>query len=355
MPSEKQELQERVKWASHRLAESIGWDPETRRAANAPRVEVNREAFQKLGLGLWPHTFAKYGEEDIPNIMQGMMRAAASERDYYLFSTETGQTGGFNAARWAHYGFPTVQYSGHRYAAALMATKIPEGDIMPPWKTFLIELPNGLLQTKDNRDEYQDIAYCMVSYHSFKRSFEPDAPLVMGWTMDSYTRNGVNLHIHRQTLDELRANRVGRIFEDQTYDAFAYQMDTEDDRTLELLARLVLNTCLAMSNPEIVRPIGKHPKEESAPVGPPRGQKDPACRLYRVGKDIQLDCREALRDYVRGERRGPLTVQFLVRGHWRQQACGPKFSDRRATWIEPYWKGPEDAPIPVRGMKVGGL
>lgn len=40
-----------------------------------------------------------------------------------------------------------------------------------------------------------------------------------------------------------------------------------------------------------------------------------------------------------------LTVRFLVRGHWRNQACGPRQSLRRPTWVAPYIKGPETAPI----------
>lgn len=34
-------------------------------------------------------------------------------------------------------------------------------------------------------------------------------------------------------------------------------------------------------------------------------------------------------------------VRFMVRGHWRNQAFGEKFSEHRPTWIAPYWKGPE--------------
>lgn len=39
------------------------------------------------------------------------------------------------------------------------------------------------------------------------------------------------------------------------------------------------------------------------------------------------------------------THRWIVRGHWRQQACGPAQSLRRATWIPSYVKGPEDAPF----------
>ena len=37
--------------------------------------------------------------------------------------------------------------------------------------------------------------------------------------------------------------------------------------------------------------------------------------------------------------------RWIVRGHWRQQAYGPKKSKRRATWIPSHIKGPEGAPL----------
>ena len=40
------------------------------------------------------------------------------------------------------------------------------------------------------------------------------------------------------------------------------------------------------------------------------------------------------------------TVKFVVRGHWRNQAHGPNMTLRKMTWIQPYWKGTEDAPTP---------
>jgi hypothetical protein len=41
---------------------------------------------------------------------------------------------------------------------------------------------------------------------------------------------------------------------------------------------------------------------------------------------------------VLGSRR--LMARFLRMGHWRQQACGPRRSERRRTWIAPHWVGP---------------
>ena len=40
-----------------------------------------------------------------------------------------------------------------------------------------------------------------------------------------------------------------------------------------------------------------------------------------------------------------LTVRSLVSGHWRNQVCGAGGLDRKTIWIEPFWRGPEAAPL----------
>jgi len=39
--------------------------------------------------------------------------------------------------------------------------------------------------------------------------------------------------------------------------------------------------------------------------------------------------------------------RWLVRGHWRWQACGPGNAERKRIWIHPFVKGPEDKPLVV--------
>ncbi len=43
-----------------------------------------------------------------------------------------------------------------------------------------------------------------------------------------------------------------------------------------------------------------------------------------------------------------LSKRFVVRGHWRNQAYGPRQSLRRPTWIAPHVKGPDGAPLDKR-------
>ncbi len=46
--------------------------------------------------------------------------------------------------------------------------------------------------------------------------------------------------------------------------------------------------------------------------------------------------------------------QWLVRGHFRNQRCGPKLTNVRRTWVPPYWKGPLDAPVLQRRYDLDG-
>ncbi len=41
------------------------------------------------------------------------------------------------------------------------------------------------------------------------------------------------------------------------------------------------------------------------------------------------------------QKRRELNIRFIVRGHWRNQVCGPENSLRRLVWIKPHYKGPE--------------
>lgn len=41
-------------------------------------------------------------------------------------------------------------------------------------------------------------------------------------------------------------------------------------------------------------------------------------------------------------------TRWIVRGHWRQQACGKGRQDRRRIYIAPHYKGPEDGTLVVR-------
>jgi len=44
--------------------------------------------------------------------------------------------------------------------------------------------------------------------------------------------------------------------------------------------------------------------------------------------------------------------QHAVRGHFRNQACGPKFKERRIKWVRPHWRGPKSMPKRAKAIAV---
>lgn len=47
-----------------------------------------------------------------------------------------------------------------------------------------------------------------------------------------------------------------------------------------------------------------------------------------------------------------ITVRTLVSGHWRNQACGVGKLEHKTIWIEPFWRGPEAAPLTAKRAVV---
>jgi hypothetical protein len=301
-----------------------------------PGVKIDlKETLYKVGVKWWTETLGKEPDADITRMVELMLKAVEGDEDQTLFMlTEEGQIQCVWSALWAHHGFPTVQLASHRYAAALMATSIPSGDIKPPWPTFLLELPTGMFETEHQGSSWP-LTHVLFTTQTHFSGEEV-------WHFRATSSYGINLW-RNQTLDMMRA---GSLEGDVHLGAFNLELAKGDERRLALISRLVLNTCVAMTDSDNVRTIGKHRKASSE--GPRRFAKEPELRTYRVGKPIQLDVRPALTSYVRGEIRNSPTVQFLVRGHWRDQACGPKLSKRKTIWIEPFWKGDPEAPINVR-------
>lgn len=113
-----------------------------------------------------------------------------------------------------------------------------------------------------------------------------------------------------------------------------------NDRAMTDSVRHVLVGALAYIN-ECRAAAGESTKSTSST---PRLHRDgPADRnRWIVGREVRLapEIRAAMSGTSDELRQ--LTVRYVVRGHWRQQAYGTAHAKHRPTWIAPYWKGPKD-------------
>lgn len=76
--------------------------------------------------------------------------------------------------------------------------------------------------------------------------------------------------------------------------------------------------------------------------------------MVRLTRDVKVDCRQHVRDYIRGASDRTLSVQHMVRGHWKMQKHGEGGAQRKFIHVEPYWRGPDDAPIALRNHVLTG-
>lgn len=266
-------------------------------------------------------------------------------------------------ARWCDQGFPVVTM-GEKYFAALAATEIPQEvfeQVEAPWYCFMFEVPPGLLEVWDpDLTQRVRITRVLVQKHFGQETplpGEKPASLNWLWRWIAFSESGQHIWRGGQPKDILvpitvREHDLHRYYDPEREEAFAEQL-AHDQRLFIVIGRLVFNICLALTDQDNVERVGSsHARYEKGRRDPRFGA--PEQRVYKLGKTIKVDCRPAVREWLGGQRKtGTVAVQFLVRGHWRNQAHGPKMALRRRQWIEPYWKGPEDGLIPLRAHTLG--
>ena len=115
--------------------------------------------------------------------------------------------------------------------------------------------------------------------------------------------------------------------------------------------RAIVNTILyiSSSDPDLTEQLSPYPQivERLAKAKSRDKRKDIKSEMKRVsqtnyiivGRDIPKLLPSEPNDTF--QKRCELNVRFVVRGHWRNQVCGPGNSSRRLVWVKPYYKGPE--------------
>lgn len=263
------------------------------------------------GAKLWPLFYAS------PNY--------TTEADLNAVCTDGNRHYACFAAALANSGYRKL-VPGHKFAAAAMCTDIaPErlADLKLPWNTFTVAVPKGLLQLDDREYSLLGIGYVVDTYVLYMLGEG-------GLQNFSYADSLVALLCSPPT-DFVDAG--GRP---------VYEADRKK-RILALAKRLIIGSCVALNRQRESNHVGGGPSKRKGP---------PEHRVVKVGGDISIDCRRSVANYLGFGTGTAPTLQTLVRGHYRGQVCGPAGMDRKTIWVEPYWRGPEEALILVRGVTL---
>lgn len=148
---------------------------------------------------------------------------------------------------------------------------------------------------------------------------------------------------------------------------WALASDTTDDMGLSRnnreCLRLVLNTLLYITTPQadvVVKPSNFETMVQAMSANAKPSQKERRVRAlaeqsmlrhHETGRKVRIPNMSL--DGNTGQA-GTFKIRhrFLVRGHWRNQAVGPKRAERRLTWIQPFYKGSGLPEIPKRTYEV---
>lgn len=220
---------------------------------------------------------------------------------------------------WLLSNFAKVEI-GHKLAAALCLTDVPDDiELKAPWDGWSLVIPPGLLSFDRIVDEHGDLV-----------RIEVVRALCVG-TKPRYLLGA------RGEISPVKDPVEGN----------------PKSREMQAIRNLVKGVCLAMSEPDDFRreSVTKSTKSKRSGGAPDLNQA-----RFMLSAPIVIDLRDHLKAVLRGEHKtrdgGRLTVQFLVHGHWKNQAHGPHHSLRKRIWIQPFWKGDEQARVLLRNYKV---
>lgn len=259
---------------------------------------------------------------------------------------------------WASNGFPQISLP-HKLAAALMATAVPEehiAEIEQPWTTFMVAVPNGILPPCSIDGKPVDITHVGLTRLMGDGGLQGPAPVLfmLSDTGPGRTSGWISYH----AMDSLSALVDPAWFGGlQSIAGAAPSLDFSQGFCL--IGRLLLGVMIEVDNPthrEAIR-RGPPPAPSSKPSSNPRGRGlEPRTWTVEIRRDVRVDLRRWVCEQIEGKTLGrpgkAPSVQVLVRGHHKRQRCGPHGMERRWIHIEPYWRGPLDAPIGVREHRI---
>jgi len=305
----------------------------------------------KFGSNMHPHTYEGEGTDDkeaLDRLTNSVISGTIENADMLklLLTLPNEQCMIMWAARWVDQGCPRFVFDS-KYASLLMSTDVGKemlDKVVFPWKAFLIDMPDNLLTSDDDQG----------NSHTFSRVFVQIMTDQFGdqvLNILATAPTGIQLWRHSVPLDLLTSCQSNGAFSW----GFGQDCNTRDHRIMNLLGRLIISMCVALSDPDNFHkqmPRKKSRKRKYISTKYPSTPL-PEVQTFVIGRPTKINCRPAIIEYIEGKtRRSSPTVQFLVRGHWRYQAYGPGRAKRKLIRIDPFWKGPEDAKILARTVRM---
>lgn len=303
---------------------------------------MNESKLLTLGRRIWPTT---YGEGMTDAETFAAITADALNADDPACSAPEIRSSCLWAAKWVHGGCRIIQ-SDASYFSAMACTDMPPeygSDLKVTWPCFLVRLPSGLFV-----DE-RGVEYTFALLGQFDEMSVEGGTSVLSYL--NIWSSGADV-----TLWDIRRGGLHRVLFGEFVpmpDAFEgtgirMSESSSDKRIRELVRKGIAGLLYTMQHTR----HWSFGSAMSRAGSKSKGRLPPTHRAIIVGKPLTLNLTSAVSTDARTGGHSTTSVQTLVRGHVKRQACGPRLSARKLIWIEPYWRGPEDAPILARPYRV---
>ena len=270
--------------------------------------------------------------------------------------------------RWGQYGYPTFELTDG-LASGLLMTKcngLRVSAMQPPFPSLAVMLPfpDSPLRLEGRpvkgvflhriRFPNKDIEPEFIKAHDAKAPLEVIRDLSARTTSWRPGTSIILLVKSGSQTDDIYAHSLAFPDDGEAAEAWfgrtAYESKDSRSRCVALAVRLLMNL---FTYTEAQKGEGGI----SFKKGYPKPIPDPTAQRWLLGKEIKLprELRQVARqlsDMTVSPRTWKLTMKMAVRGHWRDQPCGPGRSETKRIWISPYWKGPIDGVAKVSLYQV---
>lgn len=265
-------------------------------------------------------------------------------------------------ARWLKFGMSIFRPTPDLFASLVLTdpTNVEPEVVKPPFPTFFVHLPpktfysSGLL---DGTDE--ELSLVMINHVQTVPKEVREGPISLQEARSERHIDLINFMMMGPTVflidslpvlgrtdwsmeDWLTRNQPKKMWMDAEQD--------ERDLCMRLaFRRFYVNFCLYISE----RGMGVKQKRYTSRSAARRAKKKGAPKkmnpeTWVIGKEVKIgkDLLGAAQDYINSGRRSSsgwkIKKRCVVRGHWRNQACGPRWTQTKRVWIEPFWRGPKE-------------
>jgi len=293
-------------------------------------------------------------------------------------------------ARWTMFGFPTFRVTKDLVTSLLLTEcrGIRGRDLKFPFPTFFVELPQDpvILKTTDVAGTEVPVRWISVhnmhvpesdknakalaeifdaettAFHAGHSNAKQFQTAIVETERKSSLRGYTDLCLMSPTVD-VDVSRAHLVPEDdesieewlegtRNTRAEEFKLQPTDNNALMAAHRLIANLSLYLASNKTEWTVNKSRNRLKHGKG---GISAPL--VWDVGKAVKVPdhlVAAAQNFAVRGTNKAQWRVssRFVVRGHWRDQVCGPGRSDRKRIWIQPHWKGPEAAAAITRLYEV---